>query len=59
MAQNWCSFGIQVKFGGLKSGAADQERIFEMSLLQNGGFTKAWGQDPWAGRIAAPGLWGG
>ena len=26
------------------SGAHDQERILEMSLVQNGGFVKAWGQ---------------
>lgn len=37
-------------FGGVLSGAADQERILEMSLLQNGGFIKAWGQDPGRGR---------
>ena len=32
------------------------KRILEMSLMQNGGFIKAGGQDPRAGRAAAPGL---
>lgn len=40
----------------MRSGANDQEGILQMSLVQNGGFIKAWGQDPWAGRAAAPGL---
>ena len=43
-------------FGGRRSRADDQERILEMSLVQNGGFIKAREQDPWAGRAAAPGL---
>ena len=52
-----------MKFGGVRSRADDQERILEMSLVQNGGFIKArWGggggQDPWTGRVAAPGLQG-
>ena len=34
----------------------DQERILETSLVQNGGFIKAQGQNPWAGRAAALGL---
>ena len=42
-----------MKFGGVRSGADDQERILEMSLVQNGGFIKAQGQDPWAGRSGA------
>ena len=47
----------------MRSRANDQERILEMSLVQNGGFIKArWGggggQDPWTGRVAAPGLQG-
>ena len=45
-----------VRFDGVKSGADDQERILEMSLVQNGGFIKARGQDLWVGRGAAPGL---
>ena len=40
----------------MRSGADDQERVLEMSLVQNGGSMKAWGQDPWAERAAAPGL---
>ena len=32
-----------------------QERILEMSLVEDSGFIKAQGQDPWAGRAAAPG----
>ena len=40
----------------MRSGADDQERILEMSLVQNGGFIRARGQDLWAGRAAAPGL---
>ena len=36
-----------MKFGGVRSGSNDQERILEMSLVQNGGFIKAWGQDRW------------
>ena len=39
----------------MQSGA-DQERILETSLVQNDGFIKAQGWDPWAGRAAAPGL---
>ena len=27
-------------------------KIFETSLVQNGGFVKAWGQDLWAERVA-------
>ena len=50
----WWSLGIKVR-----SRANDQERILETSLVQNGGFIKVWGPDPWAGRVAAPGLWGG
>ena len=42
--------------GGVRSGAYDQERIFEMSLVQNGGFIEAQRQDLWGGRAAAPGL---
>ena len=38
----------------MRSGAEDQERIHETSLVQNGGFIKAQGQDLWAGRAAAP-----
>ena len=46
-----------MKFGGVRSGADDQERILEASLVQNGGFIKAQGQDPWAGReLLPPGL---
>ena len=44
----------------MKSRADDQERILEMSLVQNGGFIKALGQDLWAGKAAAdyiPGNW--
>ena len=37
----------------MRSGADDQERILETSLVQNGGFIKAQGQNPWAGRDAA------
>ena len=40
--------------GGVRSGA--NELILEKSLVQKGDFMKAWGQDPWAGRAAAPGL---
>ena len=36
--------------------ANNQERILEMSLVQKGGFIKAWGQGQWAERAAAPGL---
>ena len=42
--------------GGVRSGAEDQERILETSLVQNGGFINVRGQDPWAGKAAAPGL---
>lgn len=42
----------------MRSRANDQERILETSLVQNGSFIKAQGQDPCAGRVAAPGLWG-
>lgn len=40
---------------GVRSGAHGQERILEMSLLQNGGFSKAPGQNPCA-EIAAANL---
>ena len=49
----WRSFGIQVR-----SGANDKGRILGMPLVQNGGFIKAWGQNPRAGRVAALGLQG-
>ena len=39
----------------MESGADDQERILEASLVQNWWFIKARGQDPWAERAAAPG----
>ena len=38
----------------MESGADDQERILEVSLVQNWWFIKARGQDPWAERAAAP-----
>ena len=37
----------------MRYGADDQERILETSLVQNGSFIKARGQDLWAGRAAA------
>ena len=40
----------------MRSGADDQERIIETSLVQNGGFIKAQGLDLWAGRAVALGL---
>ena len=40
----------------MRSTADEQERILETSVVQNGGFIKAWGQDPWAGKAAALGL---
>ena len=39
----------------MRSGADNQERILEISMVQNGSFIKAWGQDSWAGRAAALG----
>ena len=42
----------------MRSGADDQERVLETSLVQKGGFMKARSQDPWAGRAAALGLGG-
>ena len=42
--------------GGVRSGADDQEKILEMSLVPNGDFIKARGQGPGAGRAATPGL---
>ena len=47
-----------MRFVGTRSRADDQERILETSLVQNGSFIKAQGQDRWAGRAAAPGLGG-
>ena len=47
-----------MRFGGGRFGAHDQGRILEMSLVHNGGFMKAWGQAPWAGRAAALGCEG-
>ena len=44
------------EFWWVRSGPDNQEIILEMSLVQNGGFIKAQGQDPWAGRAAALGL---
>ena len=44
------------KFGGVRSRADNQGRILETSLVQNGGFIKAQGQDSWAGRAADLGL---
>ena len=38
----------------MRSGANDQERIPEMSLVQNGGFIKARGLDQWTGRSCCP-----
>ena len=37
----------------MESGANDQERILEASLVQNWWFIKARGQDGWAERAAA------
>ena len=42
----------------MRSGADDQERVLETSLVQNGGFTKARGQDLWAERATSQGLLG-
>ena len=36
----------------MRSRGDNQERILETSLVQNGGFIKTQGQDPWAGRAA-------
>lgn len=38
-------FGIQVRFGGVRSGTNGQERILKMFLVQNR-FIKTWGQKP-------------
>ena len=35
----------------MRSRANNQERILEMSLVQNGGFMKAQGQAPWVERL--------
>lgn len=40
----------------MRSGANGKERVLEMSLVQNGGFIKAGGQDVWAERAATRGL---
>ena len=40
----------------MRSRTNDQERILETTLVQNGSFIKAWGQDLWAGRAPALGL---
>ena len=46
-----------MRFGGVRSGANDQERILETSLVQNGGLlNKTRGQDQGAERAAAQGL---
>lgn len=45
-------------WGLVVSRAHSQERILETSLVQNGGFIEAKGQDPRAERAVAPGLWG-
>ena len=42
--------------GGVRSRVDGQEIILETSLVENGAFIKAQGQDPWAERAAAPGL---
>ena len=42
----------EVQWGGVQS--THQERILDMSLVQNWRFIKAQGQDPWAERSAAP-----
>ena len=42
-----------MRFRGDESGADDQERILEASLVQNWWFIKARGQDGWAERAAA------
>ena len=42
----------------MESGADDQERILEVSLVQKWWFIKAQGQDPWAEIAAAPGFEG-
>ena len=40
----------------MRSGADDQEIILEMSLVQNGRFVKAWGQDAQVGKLDVPRL---
>ena len=45
-----------MNFAGVRSRADYQERICEMSLVQNSGFLNARGQDPWTERAAAPGV---
>ena len=37
--------------GGFPEPMAKKE-FLKMSLVQKGDFIKAWGQDPWAGRVA-------
>ena len=46
--------GLQllIQFRVLGFGAHGRARILERSLVQKGGFIKAWGQDLWAGRAA-------
>ena len=48
-------WNVGERFGGMRSGANNQERILDMSLVQNDGFIKAQGQDPWAGRAVRGG----
>lgn len=50
----WWVFWILV----LGSKANSQEIIFEMALVQRGGFIKVWGWNSWAGKAAVPWLWG-
>ena len=40
----------------MQSRANDPGRILEVSLVKNGGFIKAWGQDSWAERATILGL---
>ena len=41
----------------MSSGANDQEKIVEISLVQNGGFIRAWEVSP-GGAEKAASLWG-
>ena len=45
-----------MRFVQVRSGTNDQERILETTLVQNGSFIRAGGQDLWAEGAAAPGL---
>ena len=48
----WAPYDEVWSPGGVLQRQQVKKEFLKMSLVQKGDFSKAWGQDPWAGRAA-------